>query len=140
MRRIVILAVMAALASAAPARGQSESQPSAAEPAAEATAELGINAKLGTGVEERELVGEGNTLHVDDTAYLWMRITGGPADSVTVTWSIDEHTYDVELAVGAVSWRTWSSKKLWKAGDWTVEVRDADGTSLYRNGFSVTPR
>jgi len=100
--------------------------------------QLEITAKLGTGVEERELVAESTTFVVGDTAYLWMRLAGGPSDPVTVTWSIGEHTYDVELRVGAASWRTWSSKNLWKAGDWAVEVRDAAGTSLFRTDFSVT--
>ncbi len=111
---------------------------SAAEAQTPAEPQLEISAKLGTGVEDRELVAESTTFVVGDTAYLWMRLTGGPSDPVTVRWTTGEHTFDVELRVGSASWRTWSSKKLWKSGDWSVEVLDAAGASLFRTDFSVT--
>jgi hypothetical protein len=100
-------------------------------------AKLEITARLGTGVEDRELVEEAASFQVGQKAYLWMRFAGGPSDPVTVTWSVGEKTYDVQLEVGGPSWRTWSSKKLWKAGNWSVQVRDAAGASLFSTAFTV---
>lgn len=146
MRRFLMrvgsaIVLVAAMSQAAHPQAQSES---AAKPAPDPTTpaakpQLEMTAKLGSGIEERELVEERNTFHVGDEAILWMRLVGGPSDPVTVTWTIDEHSYDVHLDVGGASWRTWSSKTLWKAGGWSVEVRDAAGTSLQRIAFDVMP-
>lgn len=141
MRVGCAIALVAAAAQTAQPQDQSEAAPKpATDPATPAAKPaLEITAKLGSGIEERELVEERNTFRVGDEAILWMRLVGGPSDPVTVTWTIDEHSYDVHLDVGGASWRTWSSKTLWKAGGWSVEVRDAAGTSLHRIAFDVMP-
>ncbi len=94
-------------------------------------------AALGTGVENRELVGETTTFSVNDRAYLWMRITGGPVDSIAVTWKVDDYTWITNLHIGASTWRTWAYKTLWKAGDWSVTVSTEDGAVLKNLTFTV---
>ena len=95
------------------------------------------DAKLGKGIQDRELTEEATAFALNDKAYVWLRLTGGPSDPVQVTWASGDHTDTVSLKVGAASWRTWSSKTLWKAGEWTVTVTDADGNVLKELAFSV---
>jgi hypothetical protein len=95
------------------------------------------DAKLGKGIQDREITEEATAFAVNDKAYLWLRVTGGPSDPVQVTWKSGDHTDTVSLKVGAATWRTWSSKTLWKAGDWTVTVTDAGGNVLKEIAFSV---
>ena len=95
------------------------------------------DAKLGKGIQDREITEEATAFAVNDKAYVWLRLTGGPSDPVQVTWASGDHTDTVSLKVGAASWRTWSSKTLWKAGEWTVTVADADGNVLKELAFSV---
>jgi len=95
--------------------------------------------KLGTSIVDREIATEATSFAVDDRVYLWMRITGGPADSVTVTWSVDEHSWTTNLTVGASTWRTWAYKTVWKPGQWKVAVTDQRGSVLLEQTFTVTP-
>jgi hypothetical protein len=95
------------------------------------------DAKLGKGIQDREITEEATAFAVNDKGYLWLRVTGGPSDPVQVTWKSGDHTDTVSLKVGAATWRTWSSKTLWKAGDWTVTVTDAGGNVLKEIAFSV---
>lgn len=94
-------------------------------------------AKLGKSVENRELAEETTTFALNDRAYLWMRVTGGPADSITVTWKTGENTYESKLNIGGSPWRTWSYKTCYVAGPWTVTITDAQGTVLKELSFTV---
>jgi hypothetical protein len=96
-----------------------------------------VDSKLGKGVQNREIVDETTTFSVNEKAYLWLRVTGGPADDVTVTWSIGDHSDAVPLKIGGSPWRTWSSKTLWKAGEWTATVTDSGGAVLTEVTFTV---
>ena len=74
--------------------------------------------------------------------YCWTRITGAEGQTtVHHVWIHgDEERADLELNVGAASWRTWSNKAImaeW-TGDWRVEVRDADGNVLETIRFTVS--
>ena len=71
-----------------------------------------------------------------------MRLVGGPAEPILVTWSIGDFTYEVELGIGGSPWRTWARKTLFRAGEWTVRVTDADGRELLKQALAVaeTPR
>lgn len=109
----------------------------AQSPPVESEPGLELTAKLGTGVEDRELVEEAASFQVGEKAYLWMRFVGGPSDSVIVTWSHGEESYNVTLEVGGPAWRTWSHKTLSAEGDWSVEVFDAQGVSLFHTVFTV---
>lgn len=94
-------------------------------------------AKLGKGVQDREIVDETTTFALNDRVYLWLKVTGGPADSITVTWKTGDQTYSSKLNIGGSSWRTWSYKTAYTAGDWTVTVTDADGNVLKEMAFKV---
>lgn len=108
--------------------------------AQEPTMEKGLEvaeAKLGKNVENRELTEETNTFALNDRAYLWLRVTGGPADSITVAWKTGENTYETKLNIGGSPWRTWSYKTCSIAGPWTVTVTDAQGNVLKDLTFTV---
>ena len=94
-------------------------------------------ARLGKDVIDRQIVDESTNFAIDEKAFLWMRIEGAAEETVTVTWSIDENTYPVNLNIGASPWRTWSSKLLHIRGEWAVAVTDAAGRPLYEATFNV---
>ena len=96
-----------------------------------------VQAQLGKDVQNKKLVDTTTTFMVNEKAYLWMRISGGPADSVTVTWKSGDQSYPSKLNVGGSPWRTWSYKTLATAGDWTVTVTDAAGNTLKEMTFKV---
>jgi hypothetical protein len=95
-------------------------------------------AKLGKDVQNKKLVDTASTFTVNEKAYLWMRLSGGPADSITVTWKHGDQSYPTKLNVGGSPWRTWSYKTLDVAGTWTVTVSDAEGTVLKEMNLEVT--
>ncbi len=96
-----------------------------------------VAAELGKDVQNKKLVDTTTTFNVNEKAYLWMRLTGGPADSITVTWKSGDQTYPSKLNVGGSPWRTWSYKTLYTAGDWSVTVSDAAGNVLKELNFKV---
>lgn len=104
------------------------------------TTEKGLRietAKLGTGVQDRELVGDTTAFSLNDRVYLWMKVMGGSADSITVTWKTGDQTFASKLNIGGSPWRTWAYKTVAIAGDWTVTVSDASGTVLKELSFTV---
>ena len=125
---IIVLTVFAAVSLAA--------RHAAPQGAAAAGGVQVAEAKLGKGVENKEIKDESTTFAVGEKAYLWMKITGGPGD-LKVNWKVGETTDTISLNVGASAWRTWSTKTLHKAGDWTVTVTDASGTTLKELTFKV---
>lgn len=94
-------------------------------------------AKLGKGVQDRQITDESTSFAVNDKVYLWLKLTGGPSDPVKVDWKIGDFTDSVSLKVGGNPWRTWSSKTAFKAGEWTVTVSDASGNTLKELKFTV---
>lgn len=94
-------------------------------------------AKLGKGVQDRNITEEATTFAVNDKVYLWLRLTGSGSDSVKVNWKIGESTDTVTLQVGGDPWRTWANKTAWKAGEWTVTVTDASDQVLKELKFTV---
>lgn len=90
------------------------------------------DAKLGTGVVDREISEETNTFALEETGYLWMRVVDGEGETISVNWTNGDQSYDVELNIGSNSWRTWSSKVLHVAGNWTVTVTDSTGATLHQ--------
>jgi hypothetical protein len=118
----IVLLVVAAVSLAA--------MPAGAQAGAAQTGGMQVSdAKLGKGVENREIKDETTTFAVGDKAYLWLKVTGGPGD-LKVTWKNGDLTDTVSLTIGGSSWRTWSTKTLGKAGSWTVTVADGSGTTL----------
>ncbi len=150
-----LLAVPAlALAQAAPAgeAGKPGAAPAAqaapaAEPAAAPAAEPSAagpavaDAKLGTGVVDREPEGVADSFKADvGKVYCWTKVTGGEGSEITHAWyKGDEKMGEVKLAVKYPSMRTWSAKTIPPdgAGDWRVDVVAADGTVLKSLAFKV---
>jgi hypothetical protein len=130
MKQILLLTVLATAVCVTPLTAQAQEDGPGLSVA---------ESKLGKDVIDREIVNEASTFGVDERVYLWMRITGGPADSVTVTWSIGDDTWSTNLNVGASTWRTWAYRTAWKAGDWKVTVTDVQGKVLLQKDFTVTP-
>jgi hypothetical protein len=95
------------------------------------------DAKLGKGVQDRNITEEATTFAVNDKVYLWLKLTGGGSDPVKVSWKVGDSVDTVTLKVGGSSWRTWSSKTAWKAGDWTVTITDASDQVLKELKFTV---
>ncbi len=94
-------------------------------------------AKLGRGIEEREIVDEDSIFTSNERVYLWMKVTGGTSDSIAVAWKIEDYHYTYKLHIGGNPWRTWAYKTVWKAGDWTVTVTDSKGKILKERTFKV---
>jgi hypothetical protein len=93
--------------------------------------------KLGTAVENREIVGETAEFSVGQKAYVWMKVVGGAGDSLSVTWDFGDKSYTTVLTIGGSPWRTWSYKTLYGAGDWKVKVTDSAGNLLKELEFKV---
>jgi hypothetical protein len=69
----------------------------------------------------------------------WTRVTGAANTTIEHVWRHLEYEFVVSLNIGGSPWRTWSTKVIppeWN-GDWTVEVRDANGTVLATAHFTV---
>ena len=45
-----------------------------------------------------------------------------------MVWKTGDHVDTVTLKADGNPWRTWSSKTLWQAGDWSVTVTDEEGS------------
>jgi len=95
-------------------------------------------------VVDREPVDSGNSFTADvGKLYCFTKITGAQSPTqVTHVWLFDgTERARVDLAVNAVSWRTFSSKIIQQheLGAWRVDVLDAEGNVLKTLEFEVTP-
>jgi hypothetical protein len=97
-------------------------------------------AKLGKDVIEREIVDETSTFDLNGRVYLWLKVTGGSDDSLTVTWKHAEKSYTYILKIGGNPWRTWAYKTGAIAGGWTVTVTDSAGEVLKEMNFEVVQK
>jgi hypothetical protein len=93
--------------------------------------------KLGTGVQDKQIVGEDSTFALNGKVYVWMKVTGASGDSLNVTWKQGDHSYNGTIFVGGNSWRTWAYKTVSATGDWTVTVSTQAGDVLKEATFSV---
>ena len=94
-------------------------------------------AKLGKSIVDRKIAEETTTFAPGDRAYLWLKVEDAAGESLTVTWQINGQTFPATLPIGGSPWRTWASKTLLIAGEWTVTVTDAAGTTLNESRFIV---
>jgi hypothetical protein len=98
---------------------------------------------VGTGVENRQLVGRGDRFRAGTRVWFWTRVEGGASgNAVDHVW-LHEGTEAarVSLKLGGARWRTQSAKTLHpgSAGEWAVEARDAAGHVLARREFVCVP-
>lgn len=96
-----------------------------------------VEARLGNHINDREIAGETSTFAPGEKAYLWMKVRGAAGEKLTVTWRINDQVYPAELEIDGDPWRTWASKTLHIAGEWTVTVADAAGATLYESRLTV---
>jgi len=96
-----------------------------------------IEAKLGKSIVDRQVADETTTFAPGEKAYLWMKVENAAGETLTVTWKINDQTYPATLDIGGSPWRTWASKTLHLAGEWTVTVTDAAGATLNESRFVV---
>ena len=98
---------------------------------------------VGSGIANRQLVGQSDTFREGATVWFWTRVVGAsPGDIIRHVWSHDGLEAGViELKIGGVHWRTQSRRVLRQgsAGRWSVEARDAQGRLLARSEFSCLP-
>lgn len=112
---------------------------------AQETAELEVSvAAICKDVIDREPVDSGTSFPVAvGKLYCFTKITGAQSPTqVTHVWLFDgTERARVDLAVGAASWRTFSSKIIQEheLGAWRVDVVDPDGNVLKTLDFEVAP-
>ncbi len=94
-------------------------------------------AKLGKSVVDRNIADETTTFAPGEKAYLWLKVEDAAGETLTVTWKINDQAYPATLSIGGTPWRTWASKTLYIAGEWTVTVTDAAGATLNESSFTV---
>jgi hypothetical protein len=104
----------------------------------QAQAEIQIlDARLGKGVADREIVDETADFDLNDKVYIWLRVAGAADKSLQIIWEKGDQSFSMELAVGGDPWRTWCYKTAALSGDWTVTVEDPYGNILKKMDFKV---
>jgi len=104
---------------------------------------LTVETRLGTGVEERELIGEASAFpSTVGKVYCWTCVQGAdePTEIIHVWYYGVEKMTEVMLPVEYPRHRTWSYKTIlpeWK-GEWGVEILDAAGNKLDSIVFEIT--
>jgi len=91
-------------------------------------------------VEDRAPAGAGTTFPVEVGELACFSELRGVTGPIHHVWFHgEENVRDIELAVKAGRWRTWSVKRIppTSTGDWRVEVRTADGTVLATAEFKI---
>jgi len=142
MKAVIVASLLAVpvLALAQGAKPAEPAKPAAAE-AAKAEPAAVADAKLGTGVVDREPQGVAESFKSDvGKVYCWTKVIGAEGTEITHAWfKGDEKMGEVKLAVKYPSTRTWSAKTIPAdgKGDWRVDVVAADGKVLKSLSFKV---
>ena len=94
------------------------------------------------GVEDRAPVSAGTSFPIAvDRLYLFTKVVGAetPTEVTHVWYYGDTERARINLSIGGMSWRTYSSKKLQEheIGDWRVEVLGPTGEILKTVRFEV---
>lgn len=94
---------------------------------------------VGTGVEDRALVGEASSFPEGATVVFWTRVVGGSeGDRIEHVWvGPGGQEIRIGLAIGGPHWRTYSTKALHpgSVGAWTVRAVDTEGNTLAEATF-----
>jgi hypothetical protein len=97
--------------------------------------------KIGTDVQDREVVGESATFGPEvEKVVGWTRITGAAQPTqISHVWKRNgEEVSSVPLNVQSASYRTYSRKTVaGLPGNWTFEVKDANGSVIASKDFTV---
>ncbi len=101
-----------------------------------ADAKPAAEVKVGTGIENRDVTGETDTLQIaaDTNVYLWARVSGLPADTtVKLVFARGEGVaWERERATAGSPYRLWVYRTFRAAdsGEWTAKVLGPDGAEL----------
>jgi hypothetical protein len=117
----------------------------AAEEAAEEPAESDhvevVELKLAKSLENREPVDEGTSFETGGRVYTWVKLKVKEDETtIKMRWSVDDKPIFTSEAITvkrSPSWRTWLTKTLTRAGDWKVEILDADDKPVHAANFTV---
>jgi hypothetical protein len=100
-----------------------------------------VESGLGLRIVGTRLEGEGDHFRPGQRATFATRVLGGGAgESIQHVWLRDGKVeQSIHLRLGGASWRTHSTKTLWRPGAWAVEARDGQGRVLARADLTVAP-
>jgi hypothetical protein len=130
LRSIILASLMFSTAALA-----DDPKPPADKPAEKSTASAEL--KVGTGVENHEIVGEANTFPAGTTVWAWSRITNGDGN-VKHVWKLDgKEVWTATLPVGSKRWSTMSRRAIETKGNWEVAVTTDAGDSLGTVAFTI---
>jgi len=96
-----------------------------------------VDAKLGKDVKDKMIADEDTIFALNSKVFLWLKLSGGANEEITVTWKHATVTHETKLTVGGSPWRTWAVKTAYKTGDWSVTVTDKEGKVLKEMNFKV---
>jgi hypothetical protein len=96
-----------------------------------------MEARLGKNIVDRNIADETTNFAPGEKAYLWLKVEDAAGETLTVTWKINDQAFPATLTIGGSPWRTWASKTLHIAGEWTVTVTDAAGATLNESTLTV---
>jgi len=110
---------------------------------AQQQAQMAVSADvvIALNVEEREPVGAAEAFSAGvGQLFAWTKVTGAANTTVEHVWRYQEHELVVPINIGGSPWRVWSTKNIppeW-TGQWTFEVRTADGSVVATTTFTVS--
>lgn len=132
--RLLVYSVFAlSMAAGSAFAGDGSDAPVAAQEAQAAAAEV----KMAKSIENREPVEEGTSFAAGEKIWAWSRITGANGTTVKHVWKKDgAEVWSATLEIKSNRWTTYSRRKV-SAGQYEVEVRGEDGTSLGTVSFTV---
>jgi Protein of unknown function (DUF2914) len=113
----------------------------ATDTAQAASPSISAEIQVGTGVENRDIVGSADSFASSvGKVFCWSRVTGASGATLKHVWLRNgTEMASVDLNVGGSPWRTWSSKTIpasW-TGDWEVRVVDGNGTTIASKTFKI---
>ena len=103
-------------------------------------AAITVEVVIALDVQDHQPVG-GAVTFPEDVGQLvaWTRVTGAANTTIEHVWRYRDYEFVIPLEIGGSPWRTWSRKTVlpeWD-GEWTLEVRDADGQVASTTNFAV---
>ncbi|HEY0987709.1 MAG TPA: DUF2914 domain-containing protein [Kofleriaceae bacterium] len=124
----------------APKDAAKDASKEAKEPAKDApkdTSGASAEVKVGTGVENHEIVGEAATFPTGTTVWVWSRVVNGEGN-VKHVWKRDgKDVWTATLPVGSKRWSTQSRRAITTAGSWSVDVQTEAGASIGTVSFTI---
>jgi hypothetical protein len=121
----------------APKEPPKDAPKDAPKEAAKDTSGASAEVKVGTGVENHEVVGEAASFPAGTTVWVWSRVVNGEGN-VKHVWKRDgQEVWTATLPVGSKRWSTQSRRAIATAGSWAVDVQTESGGSLGTVSFTI---